>query len=260
MRRIDADQTSKGKKMMQSKLRFAVSNLTAIACLAACLTLGLSVAPAPAYAGTWGTAQTVNSWNVITGRWTDNNELETYASSCVWYQGTTLVIKTYQSGSTYYSGRVESKTLYGYGTYSFTASMPSGQGLLPAVWLAYLDPWLPEIDNAEIVGQSPNTVYQTFHDWSNNQTQFTSTNSSGWTNTYHTYTSTLWPDHIDYDVDGVYKGTVWYTVGSGIGMHFIVDTAVGGNWPGNPNSSTWATSDGARYLFVSNITYTPYTP
>ncbi|WP_280923753.1 hypothetical protein [Streptomyces aureus] len=41
-------------------------------------------------------------------------------------------------------------------------------------------------------------------------------------------------------------------------MHFIVNTAVGGDWPGNPDSSTWATADGARYLEVSSITYTPY--
>jgi len=43
-------------------------------------------------------------------------------------------------------------------------------------------------------------------------------------------------------------------------MHLIVDTAVGGNWPGNPNSSTWATSDGARYLKMYYATYQPYYP
>ena len=132
------------------------------------------------------------------------------------------------------------------GTYTFVANMPNGQGLLPAVWAAYLNPWLPEIDAAEIVGQSPNTVYQTFHDWNNVQTTFTRANSSGWTNAYHTYSFTWWPDHIDFWVDGVFSGTKWYSTGNGIGMHFIVDTAVGGNWPGNPSASTWATADGAR--------------
>jgi beta-glucanase (GH16 family) len=213
-----------------------------------------------AHAASWGAPQTVNSWNVINGRWTANNELETYTPACVWYEGSTLVIKTYRSGSTYYSGRVESKALYGYGTYSFTANMPNGQGLLPAVWAAYLNPWLPEFDAAEIVGQNPNTVYQTFHDTNNAQTQFSRTNSAGWTNTYHTYSFTWWPDHIDFSVDGSYTGTKWYTTPPGVGMHFIVDTAVGGDWPGNPNDSTWATADGARYLKVSSITYTPYYP
>ncbi|WP_225100644.1 family 16 glycosylhydrolase [Streptomyces sp. CoH27] len=213
-----------------------------------------------AHAASWGTPQTVNSWNTISGRWTANNELETYIPDCVWYEGSTLVIKTYKSGGTYYSGRVESKALYGYGTYSFTANLPNGQGLLPAVWAAYLNPWLPEFDAAEIVGQSPNTVYQTFHDPNNAQTQFSKTNSAGWTNTYHTYSFTWWPDHIDFAVDGTITGTKWYTTAPGVGMHFIVDTAVGGNWPGNPNDSTWATADGARYLKVSSITYTPYYP
>ncbi|MGW3818679.1 hypothetical protein [Streptomyces sp. NPDC005046] len=52
----------------------------------------------------------------------------------------------------------------------------------------------------------------------------------------------------------------WYSTAPGVGMHFIVNNAVGGDWPGNPNSSTWATADGARYLKVSSITYTPYYP
>jgi hypothetical protein len=87
----------------------------------------------PAHARSWGTPVTVNIWNIINARWTDNNELETYTPSCVWYEGTTLIIKTYQSSSVYYSGRVESTELYGYGTYTYVANMPNGQGLLPAV-------------------------------------------------------------------------------------------------------------------------------
>lgn len=233
-----------------------------MAALTACVPL--MVAANPAHASSWGSPQSLNSlssWNVISGRWTANNELETYSPSCVWYDGSTLMIKTYNAGGgTYYSGRVESKALYKYGTYSFTASMPNGDGLLPAVWGAYLNPWLPEMDATEIVGSRPNTVYQTFHDASNNQTQWSLNNSGGWTNSFHTYSFTWWPDHIDFRVDGSYTGTKWYTIASGVGIHFIIDTAVGGNWPGNPDSSTWATSDGARYLKVSSITYTPYNP
>ncbi|MGW1537397.1 hypothetical protein ACWCQ4_35285, partial [Streptomyces aureus] len=109
-----------------------------IALMAVCLFLPL--AAHPAHAASWGSPQTVNSWNTINQRWTANNELETYTPSCVWYEGSTLVIKTYKgSDGKYYSGRVESKALYGYGTYSFTASMPNGRGLLPAVWAAYLN-------------------------------------------------------------------------------------------------------------------------
>ena len=241
---------------MKIKARSVVSKATLGASMVATLALGQP----SAHAGTWGSPQTVNSWNVINGRWTANNELETYTSSCVWYEGSTLVIKTYKAGNgVYYSGRVESSALYGYGTYSFTANLPNGNGLLPAVWMAYLNPWLPEIDAAEIVGSKPNTVYQTFHDWNNGQTQWNVFNSGAWTNSFHTYSATWWPDHIDFWVDGNFTGTKSYTTGSA-GMHFIVDTAVGGDWPGNPDDSTWATADGARYLKVSNITYTPYYP
>ncbi|MFC1438489.1 glycoside hydrolase family 16 protein [Streptacidiphilus sp. N1-10] len=232
------------------------------AALATCLLTALTAVPA--HASSWGTPVSLNSlsfWNVVSGRWTDNNELETYTPSCVWYDGSTLMIKTYNAGGGVYdSGRVESKALYGYGTYSFTASMPNGDGLLPAVWGAYLNPWLPEMDAAEIIGSKPNTAYQTFHDAGNNQTQWAANNSSGWTNAFHTYSFTWWPDHIDFWVDGVFTGTKWYSTASGVGMHFIIDTAVGGDWPGNPDSSTWATADGARYLKVSAVTYTPYYP
>ncbi|MEU9241026.1 glycoside hydrolase family 16 protein [Streptomyces shenzhenensis] len=232
---------------------------SAVTLVTACLLLPF--AAHPAHASSWGSPQTVNSWNVINGRWTANNELETYTPNCVWYDGGTLMIKTYKAADgTYYSGRVESKALYGYGTYSFTANMPDGRGLLPAVWAAYLNPWLPEFDAAEIVGQNNHTVYQTLHDQNNGQTQYSKNNSSGWTNAFHTYSFTWWPDHVDFAVDGTITGSKPYTTPAGTGMHFIVDTAVGGDWPGNPDNSTWATADGARYLKVSSITYTPYYP
>ncbi|MFF7048085.1 hypothetical protein ACFY94_06880 [Streptomyces griseorubiginosus] len=38
-----------------------------------------------AHAASWGTPQTVSSWNTVNGRWTANNELETYTPACVWY-------------------------------------------------------------------------------------------------------------------------------------------------------------------------------
>jgi hypothetical protein len=216
------------------------------------------------HAGTWGATQTLSPsnlamWNVVTGRWTDNDELETYTSSCVYASGSTLILKAYQSGSTYYSGRVESKSTYGFGNYSFTASLPSGQGILGAVWTAALNPWLPEIDAAEIVGQNPGTVYQTFH-WAagtSGQAQFS--NTKGGANVSHTYSFSFYPNDIDFFVDGTYISSTYCNYTSSA-MHFIADVAVGGDWPGNPNSSTWATSDGARYLKLSNLTFTPYTP
>jgi len=240
---------------MKNAYRPSTRNICTLA--AACSAAFLSL-PSTAHAGTWGAAQKVNTWNIINARWYPNNELETYTPACVWYEGSTLVIKTYQSGGVYYSGRVESAATYGYGAYSFTAMLPSGQGLLPAVWAATLNPWLPEMDAGEVVGQNPGTVYQTFHDLSNIQTQWAK--SGSWSNSWHTYSFSWFPDHIDYWLDNNYTGTKWYSLGSNYKLHFIVDTAVGGDWPGNPNASTWATADGARYLKVSAITYTPYYP
>lgn len=219
-----------------------------------------------ANAGTWGATQYINignlsTWNVINQRWTDNNELETYTPSCVWWDGNNLIIKSYNpGGGTYYSGRVESNATYGFGNYAFTASLPSGQGILGAVWTAALNPWLPEIDAAEIVGQIPGTTYQTFHWAAGASGQYQFSNSLGGANTFHTYSFSWYPNDIDFFVDGNYIGSTYCNYTSSTTMHLIVDTAVGGDWPGSPNSSTWSTADGARYLKVSSITYTPYTP
>ena len=214
----------------------------------------------PVQASSWGTTQTITSWNYRNGRCTDNNELETYSPSCVYYENGALVIKTYKgSDGNYYSGRIESTASYGYGKYTFNVNFPHGQGLLPAVWAAYLNPWLPEIDAAEVVGQNPGAAYQTFHDWSHHQTQWSMNYGYWWTDSWHTFSFIWYPDRIEYYHDGTYTGTISYATGT-CSMHLIVDTAVGGNWPGNPNSSTWATSDGARYLKMYYATYQPYYP
>jgi hypothetical protein len=42
--------------------------------------------------------------------------------------------------------------------------------------------------------------------------------------------------------------TAWYGAPSGTGLRFIANTAIGGDWPGNPGSSTWVTADDARYV------------
>jgi len=210
-----------------------------------------------AHASSWGAAQTVNNWKYINGRYTTNNELETYASKCVWYEGSTLVIKSYFDGTTYWSGRVESVNAYGYGSYKFTANLTWGKGLLPAVWACCLNPWLPEIDAAEIPFNN-GQVFQTFHDWQDHQTQW---NKPGnYAGSFHTYEFVWLPDRIDYYIDGTFTGTAWYSINSNVGMHVIVNTAIGGNWPGNPDSTTWNTPDGARYTKCSAITYTPYYP
>jgi hypothetical protein len=94
-------------------------------------------------------------------------------------------------------------------------------------------------------------------DWNNNQTRWSLYNASSWCNNYHTYSFTWWPDHVDFWVDGNFTGTKWDTAGGGIGVHPVIDTAVGGNGSGNPIGSIWATGDNARYLKFSSVTCQP---
>ena len=234
-----------------------VRNVKRLVIAGLALAASISAGVVPAKASSWGAAQTINNWNYVNGRYTSNNELETYASKCVWYEGSTLVIKSYYDGTTYWSGRVESVAAYGYGSYKYTANLPWGKGLLPAVWACNLWPWLPEMDAAEIPYNN-SQVFQTFHDWNNNQTQWNRTGS--YAGNFHTYEFVWMPNRIDYYIDGTFTGTAWYAIDQSIGMHVIVDTAIGGNWPGSPDRTTWNTPDGARYLKCSSITYTPYYP
>lgn len=221
------------------------------------------------YALVWNdefTETTLNSenWKHETGGggW-GNHELEYYQAANTKVKDGYLTItakKESAGGMSYTSSRIVSagKKDFKYGRIDIRAILPKGQGLWPALWMLGSSignpPWpaCGEIDIMEMIGGSgrENTVYGTPH-WSDPNGNHASLNSnhevvlsSGtFADKFHVFTI-IWTDtRIDWYMDDVKFGSGINTTPSDLTefnekFFFIMNVAVGGDWPGSPNSST----------------------
>ncbi len=140
------------------------------------------------------------------------------------------------------------KFAFTYGYIEVRAKVPSGQGLWPALWLLPFndeDPgkWPPEIDIMEVLGDDPTTVHMHYH-YLNASGSHTDSGENyqgvNFANDYHTYAVSWEPGAIKWFIDGVERRTA-FTDSAFIPnepMYFIANLAVGGDWPGAPDSST----------------------
>jgi beta-glucanase (GH16 family) len=126
--------------------------------------------------------------------------------------------------------------------------LPVGKGLWPAFWLLnthYVGD-APEIDVMEFLGDNPSTVYHTYHyfdinnNWSKISTpSFTST-AQDWTHSFHTFGLAWSPNELVWYIDGVETRRITnsdYKI-SAQAMYLILNLAVGGQWPGDPDATT----------------------
>lgn len=201
-----------------------------------------------------------------------NNELQQYTASSknVYVKDGNLVIQPVKTTDkatgkvSYTSGRVntQNKVDFKYGKVEVRAKLPKGQGIWPAIWMMPTDdslyggwPKCGEIDIMELLGNNPSKVYQTLHYGKSStdvQSQGTKTLTKGdFTSSYHLFSMEWNPDNISFYVDGELTKTVnkWYTGTEGVGLitypapfdqnfYVILNVAVGGNWPGNPDATT----------------------
>ena len=201
-----------------------------------------------------------------------NNELQQYTNSTdnTYVKDGNLVIRPVKTvdkktGKTSYtSGRVNTrnKVDFKYGKVEVRAKLPKGQGSWPAIWMMPTDdslyggwPKCGEIDIMELLGNNPSKVYQTLHYGKSStdiQSQGTKTLTKGdFSSGYHIFTVEWNPDNISFFVDNKLTKTInkWYTGTEGVGLitypapfdqtfYVILNVAVGGNWPGNPDDTT----------------------
>ena len=128
--------------------------------------------------------------------------------------------------------------LYGY--FEVRAELPAGKGLWPAFWLLPESAdYASELDVFEVLGDNPNTVYQTVHDYGGSDTAGQAFTASNTSTAFHTYGVDWEPDFITYYVDGqaVFKTITPASMKEP--MYMLLNLAVGGNgsWPGAPDNA-----------------------
>lgn len=147
----------------------------------------------------------------------------------------------------YTSGMVNTrdKFTFTYGRFEICARLPKTQGLWQAHWLLPNDRhWPPEIDIMELLGHRPNRVYMTFH-WGSDPVHHQQTPpcsltiNTDFSSDFHIFRLDWSPKAIEGFVDD--NQIFWYSTTANIPnepFYLILNTAIGGNWPKYPDSTT----------------------
>ncbi len=215
----------------------------------------------PGYTLVWadefdGNSLNTSDWNYETGDhgW-GNNELQNYkaGTSNATVQNGKLVIEARTEGSGYSSARIttQGKQTFRFGRIDIRAKLPQGQGIWPALWMLGESfstagwPHCGEIDIMELVGHLPSTTYGTIHWNQNGHSSYggnTSLSSGVFADEFHVFTIIWDAQSIKWYLDDVLYHTADITPGDLAAFRapffFIMNVAVGGDWPGYPNNST----------------------
>lgn len=210
-------------------------------------------------------------WNVLIREQSKHNERQYYVPDEVYIEKGCLRLRSRvrDYGSQHYtSGRVDTSGKFApvYGRFEIRAKLPGGKGLWPAHWLypqnrnwemeqlmasAIRDkrereipedrPWYSEIDVMEFLGHEPNTLYGTLHYCTfDGQKKSSSGKWKGdvdYSKDFHIYALEWDPDAIRWFIDD----HLIHSTTSGIphAPHYLIlNTAVGGQWPGDPDNTT----------------------
>ena len=192
-----------------------------------------------------------------------NNELEYYQAANTEVHDGYLVIKAKKEsvgGFSYTSSRMvtKGKKEFKYGRIDIRAILPKGQGIWPALWMLGSNistvnwPKCGEIDIMEMIGGTADrekTVFGTLH-WDDATLGHVCTcdkpghilSSGSFNDKFHVFTITWDETFITWYVDDVQFNKIDITPADldefQKDYFFIFNLAVGGSWPGNPNSST----------------------
>lgn len=120
--------------------------------------------------------------------------------------------------------------------------LPSGQGLWPAFWLLPEDyTSKPEFDIMEFLGHEPTAINMTVHYLDNaGERQRAKSTFSGkdFSDGWHTYAFSRNGAVLTWYVDGVQRFRQVIDAVPQKRMYLLLNLAVGGEWPGDPDAST----------------------
>jgi beta-glucanase (GH16 family) len=211
------------------------------------------------FEGAAGVAADASKWTYDTGPNWYNGELQDYTS------GTTnasldgngnLVIearKETREGKQYTSARLktEGKKTFTYGRFEGRMKLPYGQGMWPAFWMLGGNSWpnTGEIDIMENLGREPSIVHGTFHGpgysgAAGPTASYTLPGGGKVSDDFHVFAIEWETNAVRWYVDGVLyatktpsdiKGNTWVFDHP---FFIILNLAVGGEWPGDPDATT----------------------
>jgi beta-glucanase (GH16 family) len=219
--------------------------------------------------GPSGSAVNSSRWSFdIGGNGWGNNELETYTSRTAnsHLEGGRLVIKALKETFAgpdnitrhYTSARLVTKNKFSqaFGRFEARIRIPYGQGIWPAFWMLgdNIDtahwPNCGEIDIMENIGKEPSIVHGTFHGpgysgGSGVTAAYALPAGQKFSDDFHTFAVEWEPNVIRFYVDeSLYKTRTPSDLPAGASWVFdhpffiILNVAVGGGWPGNPDATT----------------------
>ncbi|MBS0231907.1 MAG: glycoside hydrolase family 16 protein [Proteobacteria bacterium] len=129
-----------------------------------------------------------------------------------------------------------------YGYFEIRAKLPKGKGFWPAFWLVPSDgTWPPEIDILEALGHQPSKIYQTYHynDPSGaHQKDGHVYEGKDFTSSFSTFGIDWRPGLLIWYVDGKETFRVAGPTVTSKSMNILMNLAVGGYWPGDPDETT----------------------
>ena len=198
------------------------------------------------------------AWIVADGAWSHNRELQYYAPDSISIADGRMRIvaeKRKVGDRPYSSGHVRTTDSLAqtYGRWEIRAKLPDSQGMWPAIWLLPTDgSWPPEIDIIELVGKEPGRVHHSFHwgplrdgllPWDLGQTSTDHHDAADYADTWHDFAVEWTPRNIVWYVDGVETHRFGTTPEEralipDAPMYLIINTAIGGFWPGPPGDAT----------------------
>lgn len=203
-----------------------------------------------------GTTVNTDNWNFETGGsgW-GNNELEYYtdrSDNASILNGNLIIVAKEESyqGNNYTSARMNTLGLqsWTYGKIEARMKLPSGQGMWPAFWIMGEDfpqvgwPKCGEVDIMEHINNDTK-IEGTMH-WDYNGHVQSGGSVTCDVSQYHVYSLEWDKNAFIWLVDGkqYFTGSIANNINGTDEFHapffIILNLAVGGNWPGNPDNTT----------------------
>lgn len=192
-----------------------------------------------------GTAVDKTKWYLTDAAVVKNNEKQYYSPENVSVGNGLLTIlaeKKAQGGREYTSGHLDTKDKFAmtFGRWECRAKLPKTKAVWPAIWmLRQAGGWPPEIDIMEMLGHDPKTVYGSTHYGKLPNNQHTTDKFSGpdFSEDFHEFACEWYPDRVEFFVDGEKYSTQTKSIPFEP-FYFILNVAVGGDWPGFPDNTT----------------------